>query len=85
MDSTISYLKAYGIEKTHNDLLYKRLSDSTYIVAYIKYDIDVFLCRWLPESSEHTDDANCVIDKIMGFRIYDSQKMAEFKKIISST
>lgn len=61
MNETISYLKAYGIDKEQADLLYKRLPSGKYIVAYIKYDIDVFYVLGCPKiKSTRTLIASCM-------------------------
>ena len=82
MNETISYLKAYGIDKRQTNLLYKRLQSGRYIVAYIKYDIDVFLCSWLPQDQEHTN-SDCVIEEILGFRCDDTIKRQKFMEMLN--
>lgn len=82
MDETISYLKAYGIDKRQANLLYKRLRSGKYLVAYIKYDIDVFLCSWLPKDQEHIN-SDCVIEEILGFRCDDALKVQQFKLMLN--
>lgn len=82
MEKSISYLKAYGIEKKQGDLLYKLLPTGYYLVAYINSDIDLFLCNWLPESHEHTSDKGCVKSEILSFRIDNTDKLDKFKEML---
>lgn len=82
MKETISFLKAYGIDKANTDLLYKHLPSGKYIVAYIKYDIDVFLCTYLPKTHEYIN-SDCVIDEILGFRDDNKEKLEHFKTMLT--
>lgn len=78
----INYLKAYGIEQERGDLLYKRLPSGRYIVSCQSCnDIDVFLCRWVPDSHEKLDES-CVINQILSFDNTKEEKAAKFRLML---
>lgn len=78
----INYIIDYGISDRKNDLLYKRLSSGTYLVAWsTTCSVDVFLCKWLPESHEDIIE-QCVIEKILSFDNIDKDKVRKFKQMI---
>lgn len=80
--NAIDYLKAYGVEQKNGDLLYKRLPSGRYIVSWQIYNnIDVFLCRWVPDSHEELDES-CVIDQILSFDNNKEEKAAKFRLML---
>lgn len=81
--NAINYIIDYGISDRKNDLLYKRLSSGTYLVAWpTTCSVDVFLCKWLPESHEDITK-QCVIEKILSFDNTDTDAVRAFKQMIN--
>lgn len=80
--NTVNYLRAYGLEHREGDLLYKRLPGGNYILFWqSSNDIDVFLCRWLPDSHKQLDES-CIIDEILSFDSTKDEKVAKFKLML---
>ncbi|RHR72428.1 hypothetical protein DWW69_16155 [Bacteroides sp. AF16-49] len=80
----INYIKAYGVEQESGDLLYRKLFNGNYMVVWQTYNnIDIFLCKWLPNSHEDIDES-CIIDKIRSFDNENETKVAKFKQMLRS-
>lgn len=82
LKTSLEYLIAYGICESLGDLLYKQLANGNYVVAWKScQDVDVFLCKCLPKSSEEIGSTN-IIRKISSFDSKNSEKVKEFRKNI---
>lgn len=82
VNASLEYLIAYGICESLGDLLYKQLANGNYIVAWKScQDVDVFLCKCLPRSSEEIGSTN-IIRKISSFDSKNSEKVKEFRENI---
>ena len=81
---SFKYLIDYGISNKIGDLYYKQLENGTYVVLWKSCrDIDVFLCKCLPQSHEEIDSTN-IIKKILSFDCNDIEKVERFKNSIMS-
>lgn len=80
MEQSLKVLDAYDVSNMIGDLLFKKLPNGNYLVAYKStYDIDLYLCSVLPKSHEEITE-RCVLKKILGFRSSNIEKMNLFRE-----
>lgn len=81
-DLSFKYLIDHGISNKIGDLYYKQLINGAYVVLWVSCrDIDVHLCKWLPDNHEDINDSN-TLWKISGFNSNNAEKVKEFKSNI---